>query len=528
MLDHKVFTFFNELYKTLKQQDVEILKHFNCDEVSDNDYFFYGISSDIISNSLHILINYLSGNIESAGVDTSCRTILEALTIIEMNKNGEITHLQKKIYRYSYAYVDLDNFHAILTNEMKDSPELQKVMADKETCKDAILKHFGCTPKDLKKRDIFIDDPCFYLKKDLSTNIKFSKLLKKYFPKNKQISELYEFFSLFIHPRCEINPQAEESIMEIRKIYINIVLDIVHNYLKNSKLLSTNEGITDFNDDFFNNPLLRNNVHNIKQIELGINLIKKELCFLPNGEDAFTWFFLEKIRYLLIDMETSLSLGYKEHVIACFKPFIELFSVFFEVNSVDINEFDYIKKGYWISSRLQIIEHFKTLEIKFNINEYEEELKNLYENYYKDKYGLVKLENFVDKLQHNSLYFLSNQKKSFNKMVRSAIENIFASDKKKSINAFTLYRLSKDMGHASGYNFNATTRIIDTSCHKVLLTVYTCLLYFLVNAGLTLEEHKLKPKLRNIIEFIKLICEEHSKTLEQQYKKFKLETETHN
>ena len=227
-------------------------------------------------------------------------------------------------------------------------------------------------------------------------------------------------------------------------------------------------------------------------------------------------------------METSLSLGYKEHVIACFKPFIELFSVFFEVNSVDINEFDYIKKGYWISSRLQIIEHFKTLEIKFNINEYEEELKNLYENYYKDKYGLVKLENFVDKLQHNSLYFLSNQKKSFNKMVRSAIENIFASDKKKSINAFTLYRLSKDMGHASGYNFNATTRIIDTSCHKVLLTVYTCLLYFLVNAGLTLEEHKLKPKLRNIIEFIKLICEEHSKTLEQQYKKFKLETETHN
>lgn len=126
MLDHKVFTFFNELYKTLKQQDVEILKHFNCDEVSDNDYFFYGISSDIISNSLHILINYLSGNIESAGVDTSCRTILEALTIIEMNKNGEITHLQKKIYRYSYAYVDLDNFHAILTNEMKDSPELQK------------------------------------------------------------------------------------------------------------------------------------------------------------------------------------------------------------------------------------------------------------------------------------------------------------------------------------------------------------------------------------------------------------------
>lgn len=68
----------NNLYKVLRRYDVEILKHYNCEEKSDDDYFFYGISSDIISNALNILTNYLSGNIESAGVDLSTRTILEA------------------------------------------------------------------------------------------------------------------------------------------------------------------------------------------------------------------------------------------------------------------------------------------------------------------------------------------------------------------------------------------------------------------------------------------------------------------
>lgn len=51
----------NNLYKVLRRHDVEILKHYNCGEISDNDYFFYGINSDIVSNSLNILTNYLSG-----------------------------------------------------------------------------------------------------------------------------------------------------------------------------------------------------------------------------------------------------------------------------------------------------------------------------------------------------------------------------------------------------------------------------------------------------------------------------------
>ena len=77
----------NNLYKVLRKHDIEILKHYNCAEVSDNEYFFYGINSDIISNALNILTNYLSGNIESAGGDLSTRAILEAMVILKMDGN---------------------------------------------------------------------------------------------------------------------------------------------------------------------------------------------------------------------------------------------------------------------------------------------------------------------------------------------------------------------------------------------------------------------------------------------------------
>ena len=102
-MEQEKFEKLNNLYKSLKRLDSDILAKFNCAEITDEDYFFYGIHNDIVSNALNILVNYLTGNIESAGVDNSCRMILEALTILAMDESGDIETVQKSIYRYSYA-----------------------------------------------------------------------------------------------------------------------------------------------------------------------------------------------------------------------------------------------------------------------------------------------------------------------------------------------------------------------------------------------------------------------------------------
>ena len=96
-MEKKQLEYLNYLYRALKKRDTEILKHF-CDEnISDNNYFSYGIQNDIISNALNIIINYLSDNILSIGVDNSCRTIIEAMTILNIDKAGRISDKQKTI-----------------------------------------------------------------------------------------------------------------------------------------------------------------------------------------------------------------------------------------------------------------------------------------------------------------------------------------------------------------------------------------------------------------------------------------------
>ena len=510
----------NNLYKVLRRHDVEILKHYNCGEISDNDYFFYGISNDIVSNSLNILTNYLSGNIESAGVDLSARTILEAMVILRMDAAGVISAEQKRIYRYHYAYVDDDNFHSL----MKDIPEgfeyenIKRLKADKEKAKKAMLKHFGCSERDLKDRKISIDDPCFYLKQNLRDDIRFSKLLEKYPLGDGSEINAYEFFSMFIHPRCEMDPKILEALAVVRKMYVDNVLNYVFEYLKSCDLLWYDDDALDFDHEFFYNPLLVNNVTNLKGFEYLIHLIKKQLCFLPNGEDVFTWQFLERVRYLVIDMMTSISLGYKEHVIAIFKSFVEEYSIFFAIGSVESQkDFNYIKKAYWITSRIQLDAHFQELGLK-GASTPEEEIKDIYEHYYKEKYKMDKYQSFYWELRRNSLFFLAKEKKSFNKYVRSLIEIVFSNDELESKDVMTLYRVSKDMSHASGYNFNATASMVDALSQKVMIYTYQFILHFLLNASLTLEEHGVQTDIKPLVDTLKDLQSMNIEALDKIYK----------
>lgn len=492
----------NALYKVLKKHDAEILKYYNDETISDNDYFFYGINSDIVSSCLSIITNYLSGNIESAGVDSCCRTIIEAMVILRMDANGKISEDQKQIYRYHYAYVDLDNFHSIMkdTPEVFDDDGVKRVLSDKGKATEAMLRHFGCTLKDLKDRKISIDDPCFYLKQNLRDDIRFSKLLKDYPICGEDGESMYEFFSMFIHPRCEMHPEVQEGIMKVRKIYIDQILNLVFEYLKSCNLLTYDESSPDFDHDFFYNPLLAVNVHNVKEFEKTVHYIKNLVCDLPDGYDAFTWQFLERVRYLVIDMMVSISLGYNEHVIAIFKSLAEEYSIFFAVGSVETKEeFDRIKHAYWISSRMQIDAHFERMGLKKRLVE-EKEIHDLYDNFFKEKYGLDDYKKFYWELRRNSLYFLEKGKKSYNKYVKELLEDAFSIEQSKDVTM--LYRMSKDMNHASGYNFNATNDMVVLNAHKVLRYSYKLIIHFLLNAVLVLEENGIKRDAKPIINFL--------------------------
>ena len=212
-------------------------------------------------------------------------------------------------------------------------------------------------------------------------------------------------------------------------------------------------------------------------------------------------------------MMTSISLGYREHVIAIFKSFVEEYSVFFAIGSVESQEdFDQIKHAYWVTSRIQLDAHFEKLGMNSSSIP-EDEIQKLYDEYYKEKYGLKDYKKFYWEVRRNSLYFLGKEKKSYNKYVRGLIEDVFSDDEHKSKDAMTLYRISKDMSHASGYNFNATASMVDASAQKVLIYTYQFLLHFIINASLTLEEHKIKTDVKPLIDAIKDLQSMHFETL---------------
>lgn len=531
-MEKKQLEYLNYLYRTLKKRDAEILKYF-CDEnISDNDYFSYGIQNDIISNALNIIINYLSDNIMSTGVDNSCRTVIEAMTILNIDKAGRISDKQKTIYRYLYSYVDTDNFHSLLKDsDGKFNDKMKKVLEDKEKAKTAILEHFNCSPKELNGRDIGIDDPCFYLKHNLKDKIRFSYLVAKYQPANTEFSKMYELFSIFIHPRCEMDQKVEEVLLSIRTNYVDKIINFVYKYLESYKFLfskKTLKNIRDFNKDFFCNPIISNNIFNINNIDVAFNIIIQQTCIITDGFDYFACQFLNKIKHIIIDMMISETLGYKEHVIVIFKSFVEEYAVFYAIGSIaDLKDFNYVKQAFEYSSRMQFEQYFNELNVKDMLIQ-QEDIKSLYNNYYKDKYNLTSYDKFCRELTRNSLYFLSKEKKSYNKLARKLIEDVFSFNELESKDVMTLYRVSKDMGHASGYSFNATEGIIDSYCHKSLLYSFKLLKFYLLSASLTLNEHNEKCDLSLVIKNIDILIELESEKLKEIYEIYKINVLSHN
>ncbi len=82
----------------------------------------------------------------------------------------------------------------------------------------------------------------------------------------------------------------------------------------------------------------------------------------------------------------------------------------------------------------------------------------------------------------------------------------------------TLYRISKDMSHASGYNFNATIGMVDVAAQKVLLYTFKLMIYFVVNASETLTEHGVENNVTDIVLFLRTLMTIHVEAIDKIYK----------
>lgn len=510
----------DDLYKTLKRHDVDILKHFNDEKLSDYDYLFYAINSDIMSNALNIVINLMIDNEASVGVDNNARAIIEGFVILKMLGSGAIDSEQQKIFRSHFAIVDYENFKKLI-REAKDHPAIVEAKKRYDDAISFLTTHFKCSKKALFEHFVDVDDPLFYIKKTLKEDIGFVTLLNKYPIFEEHTYRIYEFFSIMIHPRYVGSESLERSIQKMRQSYTYMVLDYVVKYLKAEKLIVIDDSAKTFDDDFTNNPLLKNNVNNIFQTILAFDLLTKNLCILKDGVDGFSIFFLTQIRHLLIDMELCESLGYNEQVISKYKSFIEMAAIHATINCVDdIDEFKTLKLAYSFSSKLQLCEHLKAMNLSNDDFELSG-LRELYEQYYRDKFKIATYEEFEKGMKNNSLYFLdpSNQKKSYNKYVREAINEVIPLESLQK-QMFDMYKLSKDMNHASGYNFNSSPGITEFYSHTIMKSVFDWIINFIVNASAVVDEMDHKTNLEPVLEMFRTMAEFENEAMKKIGKKY--------
>ena len=500
------------LYKTLKKHDAAILKNFNNPGISDEFYFFNAINSDIMSNGLGIVVNLLCGNVDSIGVDQNCRSLLEAFVILRMRAENAIGDDQMKLYRYQYALVEKDNFSSRLSDEVKkNSSEWKHLENDCAIAKGLLCKIYGVDAAGLHslyrpkkgKPKIALDDPNLYLKSRPTFNINFMNLMEKYPVLGPDTKHIYNFFSLFIHPRFEKDVSVESAFLDLRQKHIEMILNYLSAYLAEAKLFVFDESESGFKEDFQDNPILVNNRYNIKQIDYAFCYLAKQLCSLKEGTDAYTLMLLGQIRGLMLDFAVSESLGYREHIVGKFKPFMEYFAVSILLNSANsLEEFRAKKLAFCYSSRLQVIEYMKQFVDMEEMNCMEEYIRSVYDCYYKNAYQ-VDFDTFYHHLIRNSLYFISSDRKSYNAIVKNAIEKLLPSQDVDL--AKHLYKLSKDMSHASGYNFNSTKGIADYYCRLAIAEAWQMIIQYISFAKITLEEHDHNVDIMSIIDMFRTI-----------------------
>lgn len=525
MAEKLLFTL-NDLYKTLKHHDTDILKHFDDENLSDFDYLFYAINSDIMSNGLSIVINLLFNNETTSGIDNNARALIEGFTILKMLSEGDISDVQLKIFRSHFYIVEFENFKKWIKNE-QEHPFFSEVKKRYDNAIDFLKKYYNCTKKDLLNYIIGVDDPLFYLKKTLKDNISFTNLLYKYPIFGEKTLRVYEFFSIMIHPRYENSLEFEKAIQNLKKGYLNVVLNYLIEYLKAGKLLIIDKNEPTFEDDFSHNQLLKNNVNNIEQVNIAFSMLIEDLCILKNGSDGFDIFYLKQTCSLLKDMMLCESLGYNEQVISKFKSFIEMASIYGLVNSVGTpEEYRFLKRGFMCSSRLQLVEHLKSLNL-FGEKVDFPDLIDLFEHYYSIKFNISSYEKFLENMKKNSLYFLNlNEDKNYNQYVKNAIIEIFENEIIQN-EIFGLYKLSKDMNHASGYNFNSNPGISEYYSHVCMHAVFTWLINFVLRSSCVVEKEDHKPKnVGKVLEFFELLLKSEieaakiiGKKYEQEYNK---------
>ena len=477
----------DDLYGHLKNTDSSLLRRLNNPNITDQDYLFCGLLYNLISSTQSIIINKVSANIDSFGVDINCKNIIETICLLNYISTVPVSDEVAKLFRFVFSFKSSEEIKSLFEKEDKNQIIYKILTTEKEKAIKIIESATSLKKEDIDSRIDSLDSHFAFLKKTIEEKINFNELLEKYPVYNEIENQAYAFFTSANNVYFDIDSNNKLQIDALRKKYIDIVIDYATTYVTEYNFINTNLQSTSFSKDFINNPTYKNHIENVSWLNGAFEYIKDTLGNINNKKDNYSLYFYDKLNKLCIDMFFCLSLGLSEQVLNKFRVFVEMVSLDYHISNLSNEDKDNIVKGLYLLTRARINQYLINTKqgSKF---ECDKELKELFDSYYKDKYKMESYDEFKKHFIINYLYFIKQDIKSYSPLIKELVDDM-TKNKKFSNDFELLYKISCDFESTSRYKFASGNLIYDTLAQKALKIVFDYLI-----ESLSFKEGKLKKE----------------------------------
>lgn len=479
----------DDLYGHLKNTDVSLQRKLSNKDISDKDYFFCSLLDNLVSNTQSLIINKVSSNLDSIGVDINCKNIIETICVLKYISSVPISDDKAKLFRFIYPFKGLEEINSLFVSDDDKKVIYNILLAEKNKVTNLIETQLKLKKGEAENKLNEFNSPYFYLKKTLNEKIDFNQLLKKYPVYNEENNHAYEFFTSLNNTYFVNDDNNKLLINNLRNKYIDIVIDYATRYLNENHFINVNLPATSFSKDFINNPYFKVHLENSSWVNGAFDFIEENFAIINNKKDKFSLYVYEKLNKLCIDMFFCLSLGLADQVINKFNSLVELASIDNYLSLCPSEEKEKIKSGLSVLTRARI-SSFLTRTKQTNNFIYEKDLKDLFDSYYKEKYKIDDFEKFKDEFINNDLYFIDKDIKSFSPLIKKLTDTL--NNPNFSNNFTTLYKLTSQLSYASRYFFISGQLILDTIAQKELQIVYDYLIESLKHKEKILSGNNIK------------------------------------
>jgi hypothetical protein len=485
----------DDLYKVLVKLDHDHRIKFNNHDVDDKTYFRLALEEELISSALSIVINSRMRNLRSPGVMGNCRLVYESLAMLSKLDKGQINADQLHIFRTQYFIVEYNNYKKLLLGENPTEQDMNTLRQKYEETLDSYVKTLGVKKNDIK---FLVRDPMFVLYEKGKGTITPTQLVESVY--GPDAAMVYKVFSILEHPFFGLN--VDDTIAPAVNTGINQVMALVISYFRLSGESFANPQGPSLNEEL-DNPIYKPKIDFILGKTGLMYDLTNSLSDLGRGvRDNFNWYFMNVFTRLYLDISVCVALGFSEQACLKFKPLIEIYSAFYNIQNQPgpLKAFYAKKAAYDIGSEFSIANLLEQSRERI-LSSRDDELKKAYDDYYHAAYK-VDFATFKKNLISNNLYFLKQDGKNYDGMVKDFVASMPVAETVR--NAWlTIYSDSKDIGHTGGFLFDCDKGPWQNDAPLVIGFFNTVFLDHLINVNEALISHGMVKHLEDKIQLFK-------------------------